>query len=183
MPLPELLPQHISWVSEQVAAYIEQQRKKHRAQAAPLSPEQRAIMQPFFPVSVLDTARLLTFTDHRLPNPDFYSMLVAMGIESKYLPDFSGGMAAVTFQDVIISYEPFTDQLLFHELVHAVQYQKLGVDEFAERYVTGFLQGGGYDGIPLEINAYELDARFAKNPGKHFSVESEVQDWIKQGKF
>jgi len=136
-------------------------------------------MQPFFPAAVLDSARLLTFTNHRLPNPDFYSMLAAMGIPSKYLPDFSAGMAAVTFQDVVISYEPFTDQLLFHELVHAVQYQKLGVDEFAARYVEGFLERGGYDGIPLEINAYELDARFAKDPHKHFSVESEVQNWIK----
>jgi len=181
--MPDLLPQHIAWVADQVAAYIEQQRKKYRSQAVPLSPEQRDTMQPFFPAAVLDSARLLTFTDHRLPNPDFYSTLAAMGIQSKYLPDFSAGMAAVTFQDVVISYEPFTDQLLFHELVHAVQYQKLGVDEFAERYVQGFLEGGGYDGIPLEINAYELDARFAKNPGKHFSVESEVQNWIKLGKF
>src|SRR4051812_15589457 len=99
------------------------------------------------------------------------------------LPDFSADMAAVTFQDMIISYEPFTNQLLFHELVHAVQYQKLGVDEFAERYVNGFLQGGGYDGIPLEINAYQLDDRFAKNPGREFSVEMEVQKWVDTGKF
>jgi hypothetical protein len=183
MPMPDLAPQHISWASEQVAAYIEKQRKIHRPQAAPLSSQQRATMQPFFPASVLDAARLLTLTDHHLPNPDFYSMLAAMGIESKYLPDFSDGIAAITFQDVIISYEPFTDQLLFHELVHAVQYQKLGLDEFAERYVNGFLQGGGYDGVPLEINAYQLDERFAKDPEQKFSVEIEVQKWIDAGKF
>jgi hypothetical protein len=183
MSMPDISPQQISWAVDQVASYIELQRKKYRLQAAPLSSLQRVTMQPFFPVSVLDGTRLLTFTNHRLPNPDFYSTLAAMGIESKYLPDFSAGMAAVTFQDVIISYEPFTDQLLFHELVHAVQYQKLGVDEFAERYVNGFLQGGGYDGIPLEINAYQLDDRFAKNPGREFSVEMEVQKWVDTGKF
>jgi hypothetical protein len=183
MPKPDFSPQQIAWIISQVAAYITQQRKKHQQQATPLSAQQLTTMQPFFPTSALDPARLLTLTDTRLPNPDFYSKLTAMGLDPEYLLDFSTGTAAVTFKDVIVSHERFTDRLLFYELVHAVQYQKLGLDEFAARYVHGFLEGGGYDGIPLEINAYQLDARFARNQGKHFSVESEVEKWIAQGKF
>jgi hypothetical protein len=64
-----------------------------------------------------------------------------------------------------------------------VQYQKLGLPEFAAKYVKGFLTGGSYDGIPLEMNAYELDARFAAAPADAFSVEDEVQDWIDFGLF
>lgn len=96
-----------------------------------------------------------------------------MGFEAAALPNFSV-MAAVTLVDTVISREPFTDRLLFHELVHVVQYAKLGLQEFAAKYVRGFLSGGSYEAIPLEMNAYQLDARFAAGPMKPFSVEAEV---------
>jgi hypothetical protein len=35
------------------------------------------------------------------------------------------------------------------------------LEGFARRYVRGFLNGGSYEAIPLEMNAYESDARFA----------------------
>jgi hypothetical protein len=92
-------------------------------------------------------------------------------------------MTAITFVDTVVSHEAFIDRLLFHELVHVVQYEKLGLPEFAAKYVTGFLSGGSYEAIPLEMNAYELDARFAAAPTTVFSVEAEVQGWIDAGKF
>lgn len=105
-----------------------------------------------------------------------------MGFDTAALPNFSL-MAAITFVDTVVSQEAFTDRLLFHELVHVIQYEKLGLQQFAAKYVTGFLGGGSYDGIPLEMNAYELEARFAGAPAKAFSVEDEVQEWIDAGKF
>jgi hypothetical protein len=45
--------------------------------------------------------------------------------------------------------------------------------EFAARHVTGFLNGGSYEAIPLETNAYELDARFAAASERYFSVTDE----------
>ena len=105
-----------------------------------------------------------------------------MGFEAGSLPDFAD-MAAITFTDTVVSHEPFTDRLLFHELVHVVQYEKLGLAEFAAKYVKGFLSGGSYEAIPLEMNAYELDARFATAPTKPFSVADEVQKWIDQARF
>jgi hypothetical protein len=72
--------------------------------------------------------------------------------------------AAVTFEDVVLHVGALTPRLLFHELVHAVQYRHLGLEGFAERYVNGFLPGGSYAGIPLEKQAYELEARFAAKP-------------------
>jgi hypothetical protein len=105
-----------------------------------------------------------------------------MGFEAAALPDFAH-MAAITFIDTVVSHEGFTDRLLFHELVHVVQYEKLGLVEFAARYVRGFLSGGSYEAIPLERNASELDARFAAMPAKPFSVDKEVQAWIDAGRF
>ena len=72
----------------------------------------------------------------------------------------------MTFSDVAVSHQPLSDSLLFHEFVHVEQYRRLGISRFAELYVRGFLGGGGYDGIPLEVNAYSL--------GSPFSVQSEV---------
>jgi hypothetical protein len=54
---------------------------------------------------------------------------------------------------------------------------------FAAKYVTGFLFGGSYDAIPLEMNACELDARFAAEPTKAFSAAAEVQAWMHGGRF
>jgi hypothetical protein len=64
-----------------------------------------------------------------------------MGFVPGALPDFSL-VAAITFVDTVVSHEPFTERLLFHKLVHVVQYEKLGLAEFAAKYISGFLNGG-----------------------------------------
>ncbi len=139
-------------------------------------------MRSFFPDSALNSARLVVLSGQRMNNPRFYGELVEMGFAPADLPDFAQ-MVAITLVDTVVSHEPFTDRLLFHELVHVVQYAKLGLPEFAAKYVKGFLRGGSYEGIPLEMNAYELDARFTAAPARPFSVEAEVQRWIDSGRF
>jgi hypothetical protein len=59
----------------------------------------------------------------------------------------------------------------------------MGVRRLAELYVRGFLDGGGYEGIPLEVNAYELGGRLEANPAVTLSVEEEVAGWVKAGRF
>ena len=49
--------------------------------------------------------------------------------------------------------------------------------------MRGFLDGGSYEAIPLEMNAYELEARFAAAPANSFLVADEVQAWIDAGRF
>jgi len=139
-------------------------------------------MRPFFPPPTLDLARVVVVSGERVSNPPFYRQLVEMGFERAGLPNFEH-MAAITFVDTVVSHEPFTDRLLFHELVHVVQYERLGVAEFAAKYVTGFLGGGNYEAIPLEMNAYQLDGRFASEPAKAFSVASEVLAWADARRF
>jgi hypothetical protein len=92
-------------------------------------------------------------------------------------------MAAITFVDTIVSHESFTNELLFHELVHVVQYEKLGLADIAHKYVRGFLGGGSYEVIPLEVNAHQLETRVAAAPAGPLSVEAEVQAWIEAGRF
>ncbi|MGB8494280.1 MAG: hypothetical protein WCE53_07785 [Candidatus Acidiferrum sp.] len=182
MPLPKLRDAEIAWVIQQVAEYVEQQHRTYKDKAVPLDSHQKSAMQPFFPASALDSTRVLVLGGERVNNPPFYAELQRMGFEQGSLPDFSL-MAAITYVNTVVSHEPFTERLLFHELVHVVQYGKLGLLDFAAKYVRGFLNGGSYEAIPLEMNAYESDARFAAAPAGVFSVEAEVQAWIDGGRF
>jgi hypothetical protein len=180
MDLKNLPPSMVSQLATMVEAYISTSRVKYAPQTVPLLDAQRAAMSPFFSSGVLDSARLCVLRGTRVPNPSMYSMAKMMGINN--LPDFSE-MAAITFVDVIVSHEEFTDALLFHELVHATQYAQMGVKEFAARYVNGFIQGGSYEEIPLEKNAYLLEERFSKDAARVFSVDDEVRQWRETGKF
>jgi hypothetical protein len=179
MASPQLTPELIAELSGLVAGYITAQREEALPLAVPLSPEQRATMDGFFLPQVLDT-RLRVLTESRVVNPSFYVPLRRMGFTN--LPNFAT-MAAVTFCDVVVSHQPFSDGLLFHELVHVEQYRQLGIARFAELYVRGFLSSGGYKGIPLEINAYDLGGRFERSPQTRFSVADEVGAWIRAGRF
>lgn len=107
----------------------------------------------------------------RSSEPAFYPQLRSLGIRNA--PAFSK-MSGITFQNVIVHVDSLSCTLLFHELVHAVQYKHLGLQGFAQRYVRGFLSGGSYEEIPLEKQAYELEAKFATNPDRIFSVEEDV---------
>src|ERR1700704_4134460 len=174
MDLKNLPPAMVSQLATMVEDYINSSRKKYASQAVPLTDAQRNTMQPFFPSAVLDSVRLCLLHGTRVPNPSMYSMAKMMGIRN--LPDFSD-MAAITFVDVVVSHQEFTDALLFHELVHVVQYAQLGVKEFASRFVSGFVQGGSFEEITLEKNAYALEGRFSKNAAEQFSVDDEVRQW------
>ncbi len=182
MPLPTLSPVQIGWVNSQVAAYIEDRRQTYARRAGYLAQAEKENMRPFFRSSILDSTRVLVLLGERVSNPPFYCELIRMGFSATDLPDFAH-MAAITFVDTVVSHGPFTDRTLFHELVHVVQYEKLGLGRFAEKYVSGFLTGGSYEAIPLEANAYALDARYGGEPGKPFSVADEVQSWMDANRF
>jgi hypothetical protein len=176
---PKLTPDQIAEVSGLVAQYITTQREKFGPRAIPLSAQQRAAMTGFLSPQLLDGTRLLVLQGERVANPDFYPMLRGLGF--KNLPDQSR-MGAITFCDVVVSHEPFSNGLLFHELVHVEQYRQLGIPRFSELYVRGFLNRGSYEAIPLEVNAYTLQRCFGQNPAKQFSVAEEVRRWALDGK-
>ena len=136
-------------------------------------------MTGFFSPQVLDATRLLVLRGERVGNPDFYPLLRRLGFNN--LPDQSTN-AAITFCDVVVSHEAFSNGLLFHELVHVEQYRQLGIPRFGELYVSGFLNSGSYEAIPLEVNAYSLEDRFRRDPRQMFSVEDEVGRWAAEGR-
>lgn len=175
--LPESL---VMQLSKAVEDYIAHSREKYVARGTPLTSQQLALLESFFPADDLQRTRTLVLEGTRIQDPPFYSMARIVGI--KNLPSFSD-VAAVTFVDVIVSHETFTPELLFHEMVHVVQYSQMGTSKFASSYVNGFIRGGSYEEIPLEKNAYELESRFRSNRQHTFSVADDVKAWTEAGKF
>ena len=184
-PQPALSPEQVAAFTSAVAAYIRAQRENYYPRSAPLSFSD--LWQRFFSPGDLERIRAVQAGASRgqefepidrVPNPPFYAELKTLGFTG--LPNFST-MQAITFDDVVVFHEPLTPQLIFHELVHVVQYRLLGVDEFARLYVRGYLHNG-YEGTPLEVCAYQLDGRFIMG-SVGFDVEAEVRAWIAGGRF
>jgi len=64
---------------------------------------------------------------------------------------------------------------LFHGVVHALQIEILGFETVRGLVRAGIREESSWLAIPLEDQAYKLDARFAEAPGEIFSVEEEIQ--------
>jgi hypothetical protein len=178
MAIPNLNVEQIQHIVAQVADFIAESHEAFRPRSQHLTQQQRDQFAPYFPENVLNDTRFIRVD--KLANPPFYPELERLGFAA--LPQFSA-MAATTFVDVIAAQVDFYDALRFHELVHVVQYRQLGLQKFAERYVLGFLNGGGYDHIPLEENAYELERRFMADRHRQIDVLTEVNRWIREDRF
>ena len=169
MPRLPLTPGQITELISNVALFVEEQRREHAPESRRLSDLERVSLAVHFPGDVLERVRV-TRVKH-LQNPPFYAELERMGFQN--LPQFRR-MAAVTFVDVIVAQSEFTPSLLFHELVHVVQFKELGLHRFAELYVRGFLETGEYLSIPLERVAYHLEGLFRLRPDLAIEVEKQA---------
>ena len=93
--------------------------------------------------------------------------------------------AGITLDDTVVlsprapAMGPAWSRLLFHELVHVVQFSLLGLDDFASRYLGDWARHGfRYTRIPLESHVRALEERYAASPTTRFSVEAEVRTWM-----
>ena len=156
-------------ISFLTAQYIARQRRHLLPLGQSIAPEFVRRLSGFFPESVLQETRVV---ETQVPSPSFYPLVRRLGIGE--FPEMSA-IGAITFVDLIAYPERLGIHTLFHELVHVMQYRLLGLRRFSRNYVRGFVNGGGYDGIPLERQAYELEEKFSQNPRDCFSVEDDVK--------
>ena len=157
--------------------WIKEQREDFRPLGRPLPDTAIAQFSSFFEERLLHEVRVVKVP--ALQNPPFLSAYESTFAE-KAIPllDFSA-MTGITFIDTILLVDQvFTESavgLIFHELVHVVQYDLLGPEKFVELYLTGWInQGFNYAAIPLEMDAYELQNRYEADPTEPFQVEDEV---------
>ena len=169
----------VSYLAENAGHWIESQRAQHRVHADPLPDTTLAALSGFFEKATLDRARIRHVPS--IENPPFYQEFEEAG--EAFPLDFTV-WAAITFGDVILVNGeqlpgPPSHSVVFHEMVHVVQYDELGIHEFARRYVTPFVQSRfNYMSIPLESVAFDLQGRFEERSGNSFSAEEEIRSRI-----
>jgi hypothetical protein len=165
---------------EMFALYLQAERDGYYGRGEALQGEPLKTMQGYFSAELLSRVRVLKLKNERVANPWFYAVAKGKGFSSlPHLPH----LASVTFLDVIVFNEKFTSRHLFHGLVHAAQVRRMGVQEFARLFVRGFIHGRSYFLVPLKAHAFNLDALFAANPDKPFSVEDEIDAWLRTGRY
>ena len=137
-------------------------------------------MWPYFSAALLDQARVLELNGVRVPNPPFYAEARSLGFAN--LPEITH-MHSLSFLDVIVFNEKITERCLFHGLVHAVQFEVLGLDRYTELFVRGFVNTKLHFSVPLESHAFTLESKFMGAPAQRFSVEDQVRLWGKQRRY
>jgi hypothetical protein len=165
---------------ERLASYLREQHERYIHSAAPLSRHQQALMWPYFPAALLDRVRILNLEGKRVPNPPFYDEYRTLGFVN--LPEVAH-MHSLTFLDLIVFHEEISERSLFHGLVHAIQFEVLGLDRYCELFVRSFVNAKLHFSVPLESHAFSLESKFAGNPARRFSVEDQVRLWAKQGRY
>ena len=165
---------------DRLCSYLREQREHYLTMAAPLSNHQKALMWPYFSGTLLDRVRVAELEGARIPNPPFYEEYRDRGFVN--LPEVSH-MHSVTFLDVIVFNEKVTERCLFHGLVHAVQFEVLGLERYANLFVRSFVNTKLHFSVPLEAHTFSLESKFASHPANRFSVEDQVRLWAKQSRY
>lgn len=136
-----------------VREWIDSFVQDHASQARAISSLDFKRLPVFFHQELLERAKVVTV--ERVPFPP---------VSSFGLPEFAvleqTSFGGVTFQDTIfLQVSQASESLHFHELVHVVQWNQLGADNFLLAYGIGLVQFG-YRESPLEQMAYSLQAQF-----------------------
>jgi hypothetical protein len=141
-----------------VRKWIEKVLEDNKEQAIPVISLDFPNLPKVFPSDLLEKAKVVVVTG-KVPFPPPPHALSSMG-----LPDFAqmgnASVAGVTYKDTFfVNNLHQTESIYFHELVHVVQWERLGVDNFLLAYVAGLMQFG-YQDSPLEQMAYSLQEDF-----------------------
>lgn len=138
-----------------VRGWIEQTLERHALQAIPVSSFGYPRLAECFPGELLDRARLVRVPE--VPFPPLTRLGLGELAEMEHRP-----LAAITFRHVFfVVPSELTESLCFHEMVHVIQWERLGVDRFLWAYGLGLLWFG-YRESPLERMAYQLELAFQR---------------------
>ena len=137
----------------QVRGWIDQFLDAHADRARTVSALGFTRLSACFPRELLDSAKVVSVD--RVPFPP---------VEKFGLPEFAPmqqkASEGITFKDTFFLQQGrASEDLHFHELVHVVQWSRLGVDNFLLSYAFGLLSFG-YAQSPLEQMAYTLQRSF-----------------------
>ena len=165
--LTPIVLEKIPLIKQWIAITLE----KHRLYAKPVVNFNFSNLPLYYSKRILNSAKIVMVD--KIPIPP----LSEMGLgELENLKNFeNGSYAGVTYIDTYFLLRNCTanESLHFHELVHIVQWECLGVDKFLLIYGAGILQYGYIDS-PLEVMARKHEELFnQKTPS--YDIENSVR--------
>jgi hypothetical protein len=137
-----------------IREWIETTIEEYKDKAVPVSDFEFARIKKIFPHKLLRKTKAVVVTG-KIPFPP----LARLGLtELVQIENMS--IAGITYKDTFfVGHLYQTESLFFHELVHIVQWDRLGVDDFLLAYGAGLMQFG-YEDSPFEKMAYSLQTSF-----------------------
>jgi len=137
----------------QLHEWIDQLLDSHANQARFVSALGFGRLTACFPIELLARAKVVMVD--RVPFPP----VAKFGLP-EFIPLQQEAISGITFKDTFfLRPECVSESLHFHELVHVVQWSRLGIAKFLFAYGLGLL-AYGYAQSPLERMAYDLQHRF-----------------------
>lgn len=145
-------------------------QRRFARDAKRLTDTERRAMRPFFGEVLLDSARIAVVDDLHV-----LGWISKLPILRQHVGAFRP--AGITLGKlIVVSADRCSgdvhETLLFHELVHVVQYSRLGLSRFCGDYVRDAFVHREYLEITAEVQAFALQARFTA--GGRFSVAEEL---------
>jgi hypothetical protein len=151
-----------------VKNWIEDLLEEHHSGSTVVSTLGFQRLPQHFPDSLLEGTKVVTVSE--VPFPP----LSQLGLEELSAMEHMS-LAGITYKDTFFVHEhQRTESLHFHELVHVVQWERLGVDNFLLTYGVGLVQCG-YERSPLEEMAYNLQRSFDQSV-----VPGDLVEFIRQ---
>ena len=164
------------YLIEKFQEWIYEQRSLHLANARPLSSKEKSRLGGYFEKRILNLARVASV--ERILNPAFYHDLAKAELSIPL--DFSNAIGLTLVDCILIrrdlwSYPSSAISTLFHELVHVIQIDILGLRKHIEWYADSLIQNSyQYHSVLFEKQANTLAERFARGESS-FSVRKIVK--------
>lgn len=136
-----------------IRQWIEAYLEEHAEQAQSVSTLGFERLPTCFPQELLESAKVVIVPQVQFPPVDRFDL-------PELAPVQQIAFAGITFKDTFFLQQDQTSESIhFHELVHIVQWARLGIDNFLLAYGVGLIQSG-YEQSPLEQMAYSLQRSF-----------------------
>lgn len=145
--LKRALPHVLEWIDDLHA--------KYSGQAVPADSLGFPRLSRYVPERILQSARTVTVDHIPFPPISAYGLPELESVERME-------MAGITFRNLYFVHQANpAESIHLHELVHVVQWNTLGPDDFLLTWALGVVQHG-YAECPLEAIAHDLQNRFEK---------------------
>ena len=172
---PYLIDKYLEWVDEQRVLLLPRSRS--------LTREEKARFREYFEDRILSLVHIATID--KIDNPRFYEELIQSGVPIPLDLNQAIGLALVDcilIHKQLWAYPESAISTIFHELVHIIQIDILGVRKHIDLYANSLMQNNlQYHSVFFEEQAYRLSAKFERREPP-FSVRDAVSQELKQEK-